>query len=225
MKFDIDKTKFKFCRIVGKIGDMERDYGWMLVIDSYERMNSYIEQVHNVSFKEARKAIDEKTDNHHWTNAIASTADHLHFLYTRMYKDVPLGRIDEQRADAIESVLPFKDIYDCLNELDRKTINGYWELIHKYGTLRFNYNGGYCPMLEEDRIVETYYSDTFEFPEMFLTKEDMSITKWKNGTHWYVRVRGKDVEYENKLKFDDYSLAFEAGMNYIESYNKQFEEN
>lgn len=61
-------------------------------------------------------------------------------------------------------------------------------LLHSVGTIYINRNGGFFGHDEDVEVLETREMETFVFPS-----DDVRITQWPNGTHWYARIGDVDV--------------------------------
>lgn len=88
-------------------------------------------------------------------------------------------------------------------------------------TLLFNYNGGYCFLYDDLEITDTVESDIYKFPQTRYTKEDIRVSQWANGVHWYAKV-GKDDVLDNRgrQKWDSYDKAYSAAVEYIKGTQK-----
>lgn len=74
--------------------------------------------------------------------------------------------------------------------------------------------GGYTYLKEVD-------SDVLVFPDECYTEDDIKITCWPGGRHWYAKLGNKDVVINNEVKWNSYDRAEEAANEYLESYKQQ----
>ena len=70
------------------------------------------------------------------------------------------------------------------------------------GQIFVNRKGGYFPPLPDHRITDTQDIKAYALPGSKIT-----VTRWPNGTHWYARVGGEDVEYCGRKKWDSHDEA------------------
>jgi len=80
--------------------------------------------------------------------------------------------------------------------------------MHKRRGYYANRSGGMCPNLYE--IIEDVEAD--DWP----CEAKVEISKWMNGTHYYVKVNGSDFEWKGKYKWN----TREAAENAVEAWKK-----
>jgi hypothetical protein len=81
-------------------------------------------------------------------------------------------------------------------------------------TLYINKVGGYMPFLGEDFEIRSEATlEVFKFPEY--TKQDINITRWPNGKHYYAKVGHMDVTVNGESKWNDAETAHKKAEEFL----------
>ena len=88
------------------------------------------------------------------------------------------------------------------------------DIVGKGQTIYINKSGGFMPSLAPDYTInETITSNEFVFPAY--TEQDIKITRWPNGVHYYARIAHMDVRVDGEMKWRTYELALEKAMLFL----------
>jgi hypothetical protein len=88
------------------------------------------------------------------------------------------------------------------------------QMIFEGHTLYINKVGGFMPFLGEDYEVRSEVtSEVFKFPEY--TKQDINVTRWPNGKHYYAKVGHMDVVIDGMDKWCDVDTAHKMAEEFL----------
>lgn len=104
-------------------------------------------------------------------------------------------------------------IVDAICDIAGTVAQNMTDMLLQNGHLYINQNGGYNACNPEYQDV--CFRDTLTWPEF--TEQDIHISKFPGGTHYYARIGQVDVKSGDKIKFDDYKSARQAAMAYIQT--------
>lgn len=93
------------------------------------------------------------------------------------------------------------------------------EVFHNFGPLYVRQNGSYFPECGKDPCVEgVKKKDEAAFPEETLTKEDIKITKWPYGNHYYASVGMQRVEVDGEIKWSTEDEAYKMALKFLRKH-------
>ena len=81
----------------------------------------------------------------------------------------------------------------------------------KDGRIFINQNGGYFSWTQNYEILESKESDRFPQYE----KKDIKVSKWPEGTHWYITCDGAKVEVDGIPKWINEKDAWDAAKRWL----------
>lgn len=137
-----------------------------------------------------------------------------------------LSGIDLYFAATARRVLEEKthvSMIDVIKDTASKVYGKMAELILQGNTIYINQNGGYMLDSCEYRKMGLVKSSELVFPQW--TENDIKISCWKNGQHYYAHIGVINVVIDGKQKWDSYSEAKEAAMSFLDKLNMRENEN
>lgn len=193
---------YKFCR-VDLFGKTSK---WVLVIDTFEKLKEWNEKYHN---QYLRKGVDDiktraetwekqkqgKYPNHrlqgHWTSEVG-------FL-----SEVAGG--NEKELDLIEG----------FNTVVNDLIDSKFQAFKNEGSIYVYETCQWFTRPENCAIVEEIDKDEMVYPKY--TKDDIKVTKWEGGRHYYATISSVDVVDEfGDRKWNTYETAYNKALKMLE---------
>lgn len=102
------------------------------------------------------------------------------------------------------------------HELENKILAGKIKTLLNHGTIYLRENGSYTILTKDMSIKDRLVMDKMIYPNY--TEEDIRITKWPNGEHFYASIGNFDVVDESgNQKWDSESEAREHAMKYLKT--------
>lgn len=163
----------------------------MLVIDSIEKLNDYIDMVWDIRWKDLEWDIARLRKKQHPTSDIIDICDVL------------------ARAKGTNVLQEFWK----LRETQTREMT---KLILEGKPLYINAAGGYTPNLEN--VMNRYDSEDLKWP--VFDEDDIRIKKWPGGTHYYAYIGPVQVKDGDMLKWSSESDARMAAMSYVTKKSK-----
>jgi hypothetical protein len=182
--------KYTFVKLETQSG---RPQGWYLKLTSQE---AAIQRFEKVDAKRIAKGVWEFAQSREfgYVTGHNNFNDHLRS---------PIAHLAYMKA-----MTTTRDDYTILhigNDLEQAWIAPRLKYIEKFGAIYVNKNGGWMVMVDDKhyKIVATADSETW--PEY--TKDDIHVSQWSQGSHWYARVGDQDVSEKGRDKWDSQSDA------------------
>lgn len=189
------KQKFEFHKLGWTLSDGTVISGWWALITTGEQLLAYLEQ-NSWDIWNLWQEIKEAKEGHCKT----SKANAMQYL-------LKVKALKEGRSKI--------DFTDCITYLSDLTTSTIVTLFVTNRAVYVNSNGGCrdismnCKVNEE--ILETCTNRDFVYPE--ISEDDVRITKWADGNHYYITVNGiRDTGTE---KFNTIEAAEEAKEKYL----------
>ena len=164
---------------------------WMLVIDSIEKLNDYMDMVWDIRWKDLEYDIARLREKLH------PTSDIIDICYVLA------------RAKGTNVLQEFW----ALRETQVKDMT---HLILEGKTLYINTAGGYTPNMEN--VTNRYNSEKLRWP--VFGEDDIRIKQWPGGTHYYAYIGPVQVKIGDTLKWSSESDARTAAMAYVTKKSK-----
>ena len=144
--------------------------------------------------------------------------------YGRAFQNI----LDERNAgsegilhgkNAAEMPLTYAIYYHALNrrispieaciEISGSVANAQLEALKSQGFIYVNRMGGWCwkPM---GTIRQTFLKEGFSFPDF--GKDDIRISRWPGGQHYYAHIGSMEVRDGDTIKWDSYQEAYEKAL-------------
>jgi len=193
---------FTFKKIKWKLlNDIHEE--WFLVIDDEALLNEYLK------FK-SKDLV----------------ADYMH-LVQKAKKGIQFHNTNMQQT-AMEITFgcrPQKNLMEDMKLLDDTFLSSYITIFNDRGTIYICKNTCIRPLRDEDivEVVRVVKSRNVTFPSNTYTVEDISVTQWVRGRHWYARIGGIDVEIEGVRRWHTYRVAYDNAKEYLKQLNKEQE--
>lgn len=173
---------------------------WMLVIDSLEDLNEYMDMVWDIRWKDLKWDIARIRKKEH---PVSDMADMCYILAKT------------------KGTNTLKEFW-ALRETQFKDMT---KLILEGKTLYINPAGGYTTNMEniinryESEKVKTGGKAVIRWP--VFDESDIRIKQWPGGTHYYAYIGPVQVKDGGKLKWDSESEARSAAMSYVTKKSRQ----
>ena len=169
---------------------------WWLRIRTFEELLQY----HKITDKKYEKVL------HNYLVAKEAGNGMVHMDY--LTYAVCLSAKDER-----------KNIIKTINDFANDVFKNQLESLREYGTIYINEKGGYCFSFNEDlEEVQFLKRKELEFPNY--KKEDIHITRFPLGKHFYIRIDDLEVIENGRCKWNTYEKAYEVAMKYIKKSKK-----
>ena len=181
-------------------------YNYMLVIDNIPDLEMYFEKAFQSKIRLA------------WDNLIETSKGKAHINNT-------LGRLIYHRLNSDKANGRNKSILETTCNVLDQVLNGQADCIRKYGKIYVNKMGAYFPHSEDIEVIDEFMSDGKNIIFPSYTKDDIRITKWEGGKHYYAYVGDFWVYSANgDKKFDTEREAMQVASAFLWNLNnKQFE--
>lgn len=153
---------YKFVKL--KNGMLE--YNWMIVLDSIDMLNSFMNIVQKGIIKDGLEILMKKNR---------------------------IGHSTQQWESAVEIMAAAKNIslIESSCELEIKVYQSRLHSILKYGCMYVNESGGGFPHTDGVEIVDEIIKDKLVFPEYSI--KDICVKRWEGGKHYYAKIGNSDV--------------------------------
>jgi hypothetical protein len=94
-----------------------------------------------------------------------------------------------------------------------EVVKGKVKDLAKHGRILINQNGGYFYWHDGLSVLDTCKNN--KFPQYAL--KDVKVSKWPEGTHWYITVNGCAVVVDGMEKWKSEKNAWDAAKKWVES--------
>jgi len=183
--------KFVYCDVElhPKIKRLHR--GWFLLIDTVKGLMDFIE-------KRSRGLV------HQYIATKDVVQKRTHFYSNEQYAIHETLLHSPRRLTCIDDIRILAD----------KFLPTYIQMFQREGSLLVNKNMGCRPIGGRFRILKEDVRDSLVFPEF--TKDDIKVTKWPNGKHWYAKIGNEDVVNEDgNMKWNTYKRAYAMAEKFL----------
>jgi hypothetical protein len=169
------------------------DYGFMFHIKTQEELWDYWTVSRSGSIQRGvAEALEASRKNGH-----VSSAD---------------GSLVYMRLQFGDSLLNAGDVFIAVLE-------GMKQSLREDGEIFVNTNGGYFSFQEGMILADTRMVDAYVLPT--IDKPTIVVSRWPNGTHWYARVDGQDVELDGSRKWLSERGAHEAAVEWLKQLREE----
>lgn len=175
-----------------KIRRSAMEYGFMLKIDSDAEMLEYVSTSMSNRFRRGFADCFQSKD----LGKLVGVEGGGHCTTELGHRLARLCELEGKNRSLIQITM---DLHD-------RALLAQVRLLHAAGTIYINKNGGFFGHDEDVEVLETRDMETFVFPS-----DDVRITQWPNGTHWYARIGDVDVrDCIGEMKWDTRKQAERA---------------
>lgn len=198
-----EKTYFTFHRVGWTNEDGKQTSGWLCLIKTEEHLKAYLQwRAHDIAqcWLDIKNSPDKKPG--HCKTTLANVMKTL--------LDIKMTKENKTRISMVEAVNYME------HELTKTVVN----IFCNEGEVYANSAGGYrSTHLRDDHkgvdeeIFESCVNKDFVFPT--LGEDEIKISKWFVGKHYYISVNGRNVEVDGVSKWSTIDAAEEAKENYI----------
>ncbi len=162
------KSTFKFVLI--EVSYLNNERHWFLLIENLIDLFNHYEQICPSLIENYFKVKAKKRSGH-------CSSDEEYMIETMFYNDFGSKGVIDDMFHISDSVLKDKT---------RMIFNGEKLLINSTGI-------GYCTFIKKyHKTIKVIQKDEYIRPDAILTENDIKITKWPKGRHWYLRIGNHD---------------------------------
>jgi hypothetical protein len=222
---NIKEKKYKFIKI--RRLDMSADTPayWMLLIDTAYRLEKYLEVygehigMEYLDLRKNREYMDKKGIDGHYRNREQLVMHHT------------IADEKEKMKNGEREYLPRHIMGTFVSDIvliEEKFISPKVKCFIEDGSIMVNHNNGWHPgknyiknrfyegpMYE---IVDIIEKDEYIYPDEKI--QNIKISQWVEGKHWYAQAYGCTVEVNGRIKWDTQKEAMEAVTKYIEEHKE-----
>jgi len=76
--------------------------------------------------------------------------------------------------------------------------------------------GGYMLLTDDIEITDTIMAPSMVKPKF--TVDDIKVSKFRGGSHWYAQLSWLDVEIDGRGKWNSYDAAHQAALKYLDTF-------
>ena len=184
------------------------EYDWLADISSLEDL------------MEIEKAFSTKNASNIWE--YLNSKDYYYAL-NQHFENVDRSKFGNDHCSPVNKIVPLlsaltvqaveskvSPILFFSNVMD-KIVASKAESLGKYGRIFINKNGGYFAYTNYCEILEV--KEWHIFPQY--EKKDIKVSKWPEGTHWYITCNGSVVEVDGIPKWINEKDAWDAAERWI----------
>jgi len=169
-------------------------HNWMLYCDSVEHLIEHTELYMNPEIALGINDYMQRSELHpitNWRKAVET-----------------LSRVSEKPAYEISTIL------------ENKVYQGKVKTLFNYKAILLRENGSYMAVTNSIQINEEKICKEMIYPFNSYSKEDIKITKWPGGRHFYAKIGKLDVvDKEGNVKWWSEEDAQENALKYLEKLN------
>jgi hypothetical protein len=225
MKTTMIKEKpFKFIKI--KRLDMDNvDPYWMLMVDTKYRLEKYLQKygehigMEYLELREDREYMDKRGRDGHYRNTEQLVMHHTIINEKEKMKNGER----EEFANFVMGTF----VSDIIL-VEEKFITPKVKTFLECGSIMVNQKNGWHPGTNYAKnifydgpmyeIIDIIEKDEYVFPDEKV--QNIKISQWVEGKHWYAQAYGCTVEIEGRIKWDTKNEAMEAVNKYIEEHRE-----
>ena len=186
------KTQFEFHKVGKKFTDGKEIAGWWLYITDRKQLNRWL----HYNARDMVQIWKDIKDSPNFKEG------HCRTIRAGMFKSALWCEMEKRvKANDTDGSEEFKmSMPDCLNFLEYFSTKSAIDIFDKNGLVYVNRKGA-CRHTTlniaklEEGILGTYKTKKLVFP--ILTKNDVKISKWQGGNHFYLQVNGCSVSVKN----------------------------
>ncbi len=160
--------------------------------------------------------LEQKSKYHAnaYMNAKKAIADKRHFIKDEYIYPRLLNKYDKDGLGPKR-----KTIADDLRIIDDAFLKVPVEIFEQYGSFLAWQN--MCTLCTTNgyKYLREIKKDILSFPEENYTENDIKITQWTGGSHYYAKLGNKDVVVNGDVKWNTHRQAKSAAMKYLKKIN------
>jgi hypothetical protein len=112
------------------------------------------------------------------------------------------------------------NVFDDARVLEKELLNVYTKAFMEHGCILVGEKFGFMPMSEQITIVREVDTDTFAVPNKRYTNDDIEVSQWIRGKHYYAKVGLQDVVVEGQQKWHTFQTAHDMAKIFVKQLNK-----
>jgi len=136
----------------------------------------------------------------HWSKALKDYLHNNNAHYTNKLTYAIVMYAEKRNISFLDALVQFR----------MKVFHEQYMAIKEYGAICINKSGGYHGVKEYSQFVNR---KEMLWPDY--KQDDIKITQFPGGTHWYVRINDFEVRENDKIKWDTYEEAYEIAKKFI----------